>query len=856
MATNLIFLHKSLLKNKDLYRNSLKNSDVIEADEFTEPNSIINMYDLSSYDNIGFIYHNPGSHIIPFFPLSSHEQDLDSSCCQLPFFHDIMTDGMESVLRELKEGANVDLITCDMNDPYFQEKVVIIEEELNINIRYSINRTGNVVGSDWIMESDGISIRDTYFNDNIDTQEVNLTTEITGTDIALIDGITITSTSVVSDGGPLDGETIRTYKLTKDIIWNSTTDGISASTDYIKLNQGDTFDGGYHKIILSDVDNGTDTPNFYGLFKTYESSNEPDYTDNPITIKNLLVDASGKSIEFPDYASVFMRQSDNGSYQAFLEYENCGYYGVFDGVPSSAFTSPRMFDGVIIKKSFFVGDITKQRTSCFMGWLCTVTCEDCYSKTASPLPLETSHYAQYSSPQASTLKIGYARNCIAESVGTRYGRGGIFGAYGAGGQYNAFVVQNSYVIPVETDNEDRFFNVFGYYHAYTINQCIYAQNVYVPTPSREGSDGNIISANLINNGRTADFKQENTFTDIDNSGQESELNEYIPQYGKYDVSILLNETDLTTGAASAINASSTITSSVPRGDGVNLTNSGDAFEGNSNGYPMLKSFANVLWANYTNWDTITINFGPYIASIEELQNLDETFTSEIINTISAVSISGDNTLVEDTLIPENITNESSIIRSARHSALNIIFTRNSSAGKFVTTPASLKLDMLIEKEQIDVINPSVLSELDIGQFSQNKGFYVNLNLSGDTFTVNNSGESFTVTQLDNSGEEFGVTGDIEGTYSAGQTMTAFDRTFFFGGFGSGNDVAEEEINAGIGGCTCNRLYNPNRLTQPTSKAIETTKNSSIVTHFNNTTRPNFKNYADYLAYLKGTLKQS
>jgi hypothetical protein len=56
-------------------------------------------------------------------------------------------------------------------------------------------------------------------------------------------------------------------------------------------------------------------------------------------------------------------------------------------------------------------------------------------------------------------------------------------------------------------------------------------------------------------------------------------------------------------------------------------------------------------------------------------------------------------------------------------------------------------------------------------------------------------------------------------------------------------------------CTCNRLYSYNRLTEPTSITIETIKNSNIVTHFNNTNRPNFKSYADYLAYLKGTLKQ-
>ena len=64
--------------------------------------------------------------------------------------------------------TNVDLLACDMNSPMFIAEVGRIKQVLpNLTINYSLNKTGGAVGSDWVMESSGQSVKDLYFNQNI-----------------------------------------------------------------------------------------------------------------------------------------------------------------------------------------------------------------------------------------------------------------------------------------------------------------------------------------------------------------------------------------------------------------------------------------------------------------------------------------------------------------------------------------------------------------------------------------------------------------------------------------------------------------------------------------------------------------
>jgi alpha-tubulin suppressor-like RCC1 family protein len=62
----------------------------------------------------------------------------------------------------------VDLITCRMNYKNFLREVTLLKTLApNVTIEYSIDRTGNLPDSNWIMESNNQSIRSIYFNDNI-----------------------------------------------------------------------------------------------------------------------------------------------------------------------------------------------------------------------------------------------------------------------------------------------------------------------------------------------------------------------------------------------------------------------------------------------------------------------------------------------------------------------------------------------------------------------------------------------------------------------------------------------------------------------------------------------------------------
>jgi alpha-tubulin suppressor-like RCC1 family protein len=63
---------------------------------------------------------------------------------------------------------DVDLLACDMNDRQFIDEVRRIKQVLpDLTINYSLNKTGGAVGSDWVMESNGQSVKDLYFNQNI-----------------------------------------------------------------------------------------------------------------------------------------------------------------------------------------------------------------------------------------------------------------------------------------------------------------------------------------------------------------------------------------------------------------------------------------------------------------------------------------------------------------------------------------------------------------------------------------------------------------------------------------------------------------------------------------------------------------
>jgi PBP1b-binding outer membrane lipoprotein LpoB len=254
---------------------------------------------------------------------------------------------------------------------------------------------------------------------------------------------------------------------------------------------------------------------------------------------------------------------------------------------------------------------------------------------------------------------------------------------------------------------------------------------------------------------------------------------------------------------------------------------------------------------------------------QELEELDESYTSEVINTIKAIELAEENQVIEDVLVPSNITNDDATIRSARHNAIGIVFTNNDTIRSFLTAPSNIKLETLIEKDDAEVINQNVDLSVNLADVPQTRGFYVNLTNSGDTITViNTDGASFVVTQTDDDGTEFTVSGEtldgeeITGTYSPGDTLSAFDRTYFFGGFGSDNTVEEPTVsnpaveltNNNIGKTYGNAKVNKS-IGYSGSTIIRNLKENTIGNYHNvssSLSKNNIKakSYAEYIAFLK------
>lgn len=83
-------------------------------------------------------------------------------------FNDKHETSFKTFLQELKQLISFE--TIDIFACYFGQSsdyIIDLETSLSINVRASIDETGNVPFGDWIMESDNIDVRNIYFNDTI-----------------------------------------------------------------------------------------------------------------------------------------------------------------------------------------------------------------------------------------------------------------------------------------------------------------------------------------------------------------------------------------------------------------------------------------------------------------------------------------------------------------------------------------------------------------------------------------------------------------------------------------------------------------------------------------------------------------
>ena len=178
---------------------------------------------------LSFVYHFPGYFEIPFF-MNPDETDRK--------FNNFSNEFIK-LLEKCKEKCKdliVDFLSCNLKNADFFSETLKIEKLLGINIRYSVNETGNKKG-DWILESDNTDIKKFYFNDNINKWNYVLTGGVTISDLA----------KNYSDYFQLVNKTLNLLKNA-----NINQIGIDENT-FILLNDFEVFDGNGFSIIYDSL---------------------------------------------------------------------------------------------------------------------------------------------------------------------------------------------------------------------------------------------------------------------------------------------------------------------------------------------------------------------------------------------------------------------------------------------------------------------------------------------------------------------------------------------------------------------------------------------------------------------------
>jgi alpha-tubulin suppressor-like RCC1 family protein len=133
-----------------------------------------NDYSLSDISRVGFVYENNGT-CIPFGTTKLTLNDYDFKFFKKELFDYLSKSSILSTLSTSSISLEVDIITCSMSSPIFIDEVSRLKTVLsNVNINFSMNKTGGTINSDWITESNGVSIKDFYFTSNINNYNFSL----------------------------------------------------------------------------------------------------------------------------------------------------------------------------------------------------------------------------------------------------------------------------------------------------------------------------------------------------------------------------------------------------------------------------------------------------------------------------------------------------------------------------------------------------------------------------------------------------------------------------------------------------------------------------------------------------------
>ena len=138
------FKSDCVVKNIKNYQNSMQLISEIE--------------NIEEITHFVMVYFFEGKYEIPYFKESGESSYK---------YFNVEIMNLITLFKGYNPQIKIDILTCNMNDPEFVQTVAKLEEDFEIDIRYSLDQTGNNPQGNWILESDGVNIKDLYFNESI-----------------------------------------------------------------------------------------------------------------------------------------------------------------------------------------------------------------------------------------------------------------------------------------------------------------------------------------------------------------------------------------------------------------------------------------------------------------------------------------------------------------------------------------------------------------------------------------------------------------------------------------------------------------------------------------------------------------
>lgn len=409
--TKVVIVHPGLYNgSNDALINSFA-SDVIPVrykDDMTK-DELLAAIGEETVTHLAFLYHYPGFPGLPFFyDLPSSDKQGGSNDQIIPKYV-YFSDNVIDIIQTIKQDNDLilDILTCDLKDQKYKDEVAKIQTDLGINIRYSVDKTGNPSsGANWILESEtpSVNVQPTYFTEGVLQWTNVLSADITSAIKAGTYSSYITWTAATS-----------TYTLQQNFSWSVL--GLSDADSYITLGTNEIFDGNGKTIDITGYNS------WYGLFSTGGSS-----LSNASIVRNLGI-LNGY---LGSYGGYLIRNQ-----QFYFKVINCystgQISGGFGGGIAGGYAGYGAGGNCTITNCYTTGSITVDYAGGIAGGyagsnsgLCTIT--NCY----------TTGDITVNGIQAGGIVGGYAGNTLGNCTITNCYTTGAIGGILAGGIDGAF----------------------------------------------------------------------------------------------------------------------------------------------------------------------------------------------------------------------------------------------------------------------------------------------------------------------------------------------------------------------------------------------------------------------------------